>query len=105
MQSDILEGTVDRGIRLSRSSRALKVWESIQTFGMAASPRVVSKGIAVAAHVDEYVRASSILEILNPAQLSVVRFRINATDTEVDEEVFQETDRTVLSCVIGKALH
>ena len=50
---DILQDTIwganhpnfsDRGLQLSRSVRALKIWMSVQTFGMAAFRRAVSKG-------------------------------------------------------------
>ena len=52
---DILQDTIwganhpnfsDRGLQLSRSIRALKIWMSVQTFGMAAFRRAVSQGMA-----------------------------------------------------------
>ena len=105
---DILQDTVwgknhpniaDRGLQLSRSFRALKVWMSIQTFGMAAFRRAVSRGMELAARAEEYVRESRTLEILTPASLSVVCLRINPADTDLDEKVLEEVNRTVLARV------
>ena len=68
---DILQDTVwganhpnmsDRGLQLSRSFRGLKVWMSIQTFGMAAFRRAVDKGMELAARVEVYVQESAVLE-------------------------------------------
>jgi len=67
----------DRGLQLSRSFRALKIWMSIQTFGMAAFRRAVARGIELAAAAEVYVRESDILQIANPASLGVVCFRVN----------------------------
>ena len=105
---DILQDTVwgakhpnvsDRGLQLSRSFRALKVWMSIQTFGMAAFRRAVAKGMDFAARAEEYVKASPVLGLLTPASLGIVCFRINPVDTTVDEEVLEEINRTVLARV------
>ena len=83
---DILQDTVwganhpnlsDRGLQLSRSFRALKLWMSVQTFGMAAFRRAVSKGMELAARAEGYVRESRTLELLTPASLGIVCFRIN----------------------------
>ena len=108
VRHDILQDTVwganhpnfsDRGLQLSRSVRALKVWMSIQTFGMAAFRRAVSKGMELAAQAEEYVRASPVLELLTPVSLGIVCFRINPTDIDVDEEALEEINRTVLARV------
>ena len=105
---DILQDTVwgknhpnfaDRGLQLSRSFRALKVWMSIQTFGMAAFRRAVSKGMELAAQAETYVRESAMLELLTPVSLSVVCLRVNPASTDMSEEVIEEINRTVLARV------
>ena len=105
---DILQDTVwganhpnlsDRGLQLSRSFRALKLWMSVQTFGMAAFRRAVSKGMELAARAEGYVRESRTLELLTPASLGIVCFRINPTGTPVGEESLEEVNRTVLARV------
>ena len=75
---DILQDTVwganhpnisDRGLQLSRSFRGLKVWMSIQTFGMAAFRRAVDKGMELAVRAERYVLESAVLEFLTPVSL------------------------------------
>jgi glutamate/tyrosine decarboxylase-like PLP-dependent enzyme len=72
---------------------------SVQTFGMAAFRRAVSKGMELAARAEEYVRTSPLLEIVNPASLGIVCFRINPTDVAVDEQALGEINRNVLARV------
>ncbi len=90
----------DRGLQLSRSFRALKVWMSIQTFGMAAFRRSVAKGIDFAQRADEYVRASDVLQIANPASLGVVCFRVNPLGIDLDDEYLEEVNEAVQARVI-----
>ena len=108
LHHDVLQDTIwgadhpnfaDRGAQLSRSFRALKVWISIQTFGLAAFRRAVLKGMELADRADEYVRESLTLELLTPVSLGIVCFRINPTDTDLDEKVLEEINRNVLARV------
>ena len=112
---DVLQDTIwganhpnvsDLGLQLSRSFRALKVWMSVQTFGMAAFRRAVSKGMELAARADEYIRASPILEIVIPASLGIVCFRVNPNgkDTGMDEEALEEVNRNVLAQIFWDGL-
>ena len=105
---DVLQDTVwganhpnfsDRGLQLSRSARALKIWMSVQTFGMAAFRRAVSQGMELAARADDYVRESSMLETLNPASLGIVCFRVNPGDRDLDEGTLEKINRNVLARV------
>ena len=106
VRHDILQDTIwganhpnfsDRGLQLSRSVRALKVWMSVQTFGMEAFRQAVSKGMALATQAEEYVRESQLLETLTPTSLGIVCFRINPADTSIDEEELAEINKTVLA--------
>ncbi len=106
VRHDILQDTIwganhpnfsDRGLQLSRSVRALKVWMSVQTFGMEAFRQAVSKGMALATQAEDYVRESQLLETLTPTSLGIVCFRINPDDTSIDEEELTEINKTVLA--------
>ena len=106
VRHDILQDTIwganhpnfsDRGLQLSRSFRALKVWMSVQTFGMAAFRRAVSRGMELAEQAQEYVRESPVLEMLTPVSLGIVCFRVNPGDAGLDEKVLEEINRTVLA--------
>lgn len=90
----------DRGLQLSRSFRALKVWMSIQCFGMAAFRRAVASGIELAARAEEFVRASEVLEIANPASLGILCFRVNPVGTHMDEDALERLNDGVQSRVI-----
>jgi aromatic-L-amino-acid decarboxylase len=89
----------DRGLPLSRSARALKIWMSVQTFGMAAFRQAVSQGMELAARADAYVRESAMLETLNPASLGIVCFRVNPAGRDLDEETLEKVNRNVLARV------
>lgn len=65
----------DWGVQLTRGFRALKLWLSIQTFGMAAFRAAVDWGIHLAEVAERELRASREWEILTPAQLGIVTFR------------------------------
>ena len=108
VKHDVLQDTVwganhpnfsDRGLQLSRSVRALKVWVSIQTFGMAAFRSAVARGMELASRAESYVRESPNLEIANPASLGIVCFRVRPAETDLDEEVLNEVNKTVLARV------
>jgi len=67
----------DRGLQLTRSFRALKVWMSVQTFGMKAFRAAVGRGMELADRAGDHIRASPVLELLSPPSLGVVCFRAN----------------------------
>jgi glutamate/tyrosine decarboxylase-like PLP-dependent enzyme len=65
----------DRGLQLSRGFRALKVWVSVQTFGLAAFRACVQRNLDLAAYAEELVRAAPGLRLTAPATLGIVCFR------------------------------
>ncbi|MXX19304.1 MAG: aminotransferase class I/II-fold pyridoxal phosphate-dependent enzyme [Dehalococcoidia bacterium] len=106
MPHDILQDTVwgadhpnfaDIGLQLSRSARALKVWMSVQTFGMDAFRRAVEGGMELADRAQEYVSASPTLEALSTPELGIVCFRVNPGGNLLDEAALEGVNRTVLA--------
>ncbi len=87
----------DRGLQLSRSFRALKIWMSIQTFGMSAFRRAVSKGMELASRAAEYVERSPTLELLTPASLGMVCMRVSPEGAGLEEEALERINREVLA--------
>lgn len=82
----------DRGLQLTRSFRALKVWMSIQTFGLNAFRRAVGRGMEFADRAGAFVEASPVLELLSPPSLGVVCFRVNPGGMEeADLEALNES--------------
>jgi glutamate/tyrosine decarboxylase-like PLP-dependent enzyme len=70
----------DHGFQLTRGFRALKLWLSINTFGMAAFRAAVSRGFALAVIAERELRTKPGWEILSPAQMGTVCFRFGAED-------------------------
>ena len=91
----------DRGLQLSRSFRALKVWMSIQTFGVAAFRRAVAEGIELAERAEEYATESDLLQVANPASLGVVCFRFNPRDSHLSDQELERINKVVQARVIS----
>jgi glutamate/tyrosine decarboxylase-like PLP-dependent enzyme len=75
---DTQTGQVDfrnRSVQLTRGARALKIWLSVQVFGLAAFRAAVERGIALAEHAEALLRARPGWEVVSPAQLAIVCFR------------------------------
>jgi aromatic-L-amino-acid decarboxylase len=65
----------DMGLQLTRGWRALKVWLSIQTFGLDAFRDAIERSLDLAALAEERVRDAPSLELMSPASLGVICFR------------------------------
>ena len=75
----------DHGIQLSRTSRAFKVWLSIQTFGLGAFRQAIDRSFDLAEHAAGRIRQSDELELVAPPSLGIVCFRRRPPG--VDDEV------------------
>lgn len=83
----------DYGIQLTRSFRALKVWLSLQTFGLAAFRQAITRGFELAEIAERELRARKGWEILSPAQMATVCFRFGKSDdlqTKLVDELMQD---------------
>ena len=67
----------DYGEQLTRYSRALKVWFSVQYFGTKAIAAAQDGGMALADLAERIVRESPELEVLTAAQFGIVCFRVH----------------------------
>jgi glutamate/tyrosine decarboxylase-like PLP-dependent enzyme len=67
----------DYGEQLTRYSRAMKVWVSVQYFGTAAIAAAQDQGMALAALAEELVREAPEMEVLSPAKFGIVCFRVH----------------------------
>ena len=65
----------DRGMDLTRSFKALKVWLSIKANGTAKLARLIEQNVAQAEHLAALVEADPELELMAPVALNVVCFR------------------------------
>ena len=65
----------DRGVQLTRSSRAFKVWLSLQYFGASAFRDAIDTSLDLAQLVCDRVLAGADLELMAPPSLGIVCFR------------------------------
>ena len=73
------------GIQLTRQSRVLKLWMSLQVFGVNAFRSAIEKGIANAKYVEKRLSKLESWEIISPATLGIVVFRYNPQGINVEE--------------------
>jgi hypothetical protein len=76
--TSVEEGEVnfgDRGLQLSRTSRAFKVWLSIQTLGLSAFREAIDRSLDLAEHAGSRIEESPDLELMAPTVLGIASFR------------------------------
>jgi aromatic-L-amino-acid/L-tryptophan decarboxylase len=80
LDSDAAQGAgevnfADRGLQLSRGFRALKVWVTVHTFGLAAFRAVIQRNLELAEYAETLIRSYPELTLMAPATLGIVCFR------------------------------
>jgi aromatic-L-amino-acid decarboxylase len=65
----------DRGLQLTRSARAIKIWLTVETFGLAAIRRAIDRTLDLTEAAEAAIRAARRLEVVTPASLGIVVFR------------------------------
>ena len=95
----------DRGLQLTRFCRALKVWMSLQTFGLDAFREAVDGALDLAHEAAARIEASPELELLAPVDLSVVAYRRRPAG-ETDERRLDAINLALVAAVeqTGEAL-
>ena len=82
----------DQGVQLTRSFRALKLWMSIQVFGLAAFRDAIAHGIGLVEHAETRLEAGG-WDIVTRAQLGLITFRPGAGGGEHVATVDAVTER------------
>jgi aromatic-L-amino-acid/L-tryptophan decarboxylase len=72
----------DYGIQLTRGFRALKLWMSIQYFGLDAFRAAMERGFELAEFAESKLRSMPRWEIVTPAQMGIVTFHHPDADYE-----------------------
>jgi aromatic-L-amino-acid/L-tryptophan decarboxylase len=83
----------DRGIQLTRSARAIKVWLSMQYFGLARFRDAIDRTLDLTIEAEARLRNAGCFEILTSAQLGVVCFR--KTWPDLDEAALEERNQRI----------
>jgi aromatic-L-amino-acid/L-tryptophan decarboxylase len=94
----------DRGVQLTRSFRALKVWLSVQMLGVGAFREAIAEGIRLARRAEEHIRASESLEVLSGASLGIVCFRFRARGAGRHEAALEALNVRIQEAVIASGL-
>ena len=76
----------DRGLQLSRGSRALKIWLSVSFFGAAAFRAAMDRCLDLAELAEAHVRSTPELELLSPASLGIICFRRRGAEGSSEEQ-------------------
>jgi aromatic-L-amino-acid decarboxylase len=91
----------DRGEQLTRYSRALKIWISVNYFGTDAITEAIQGGMDRARLVESLVRESDLLEVLSPACFGIVCFRVHPTGM-ADGAVLDDLNERINSSVVAE---
>jgi glutamate/tyrosine decarboxylase-like PLP-dependent enzyme len=91
----------DRGYQLTRSFRALKVWMSIQTFGLARFREAIAGAIELAVQAGRLVTETGGLELLSPPSLGVLCFRYRPAGPAWTEARIDELNKAIQERIIG----
>ena len=75
----------ERGLELTRSFRALKVWMSLKAHGLNAFSRLIEQNVRQARYCAELIEAHDELELLAPVALNIVCFRFAPKHTPIGE--------------------
>src|SRR5215203_7406633 len=77
----------DRGVQLSRVCRALKLWVSLEYFGVDAFRKAIDRALDLARLAQARIEASEELELLVPPALGVVCFRRRLGGAQDEDEL------------------
>ena len=87
----------DRGLQLTRASRAIKVWLAIQAFGLGAFRATIDRAIDLTIEAQRRIEVDDRLELLTPASLGIVTFRRRGDPGESPAAVDRRNERIVAS--------
>ena len=85
----------DRGLQLTRTCRAIKLWISIRYFGVAAFRAAIDACLDLTHHAEQHITAASELELMTPASLGVITFRRHPRGVD-DEAVLERMNAALV---------
>jgi aromatic-L-amino-acid/L-tryptophan decarboxylase len=95
----------DRGIELTRPFRALKLWMSLQVFGVAAFRKAVEWGFHLAEVAELRLRQSRRWEVLTPAQMAIVTFRLEDAGDDAQLRLVDELRHDGFALLTSTTVH
>lgn len=96
----------DLGIQLTRRFRALKFYMSLKVYGMRAFRRSVESAIQLAEQLENHLNSCADWEVVTPANLSVITFRFNPGEQNLNAEQLDRLNQYISDCIIeaGEAM-
>jgi glutamate/tyrosine decarboxylase-like PLP-dependent enzyme len=88
----------DRGIQLTRSFRALKLWMSLKTFGRAEVEAALNRGFDLAELAEAALRETPDWAVVTPAQMGVLTFR--CVPHGLPEEALNRLNRELVDATV-----
>ena len=85
----------DRGLQLTRASRAIKVWLAIQTFGVDAFRAVIDRAMELTLEAQRRIETDDRLELVTPASLGILTFRRRGAPAEAADVVDRRNEQIV----------
>jgi glutamate/tyrosine decarboxylase-like PLP-dependent enzyme len=85
----------DRGLQLTRASRAIKVWLAIQTFGVDAFRAVIDRAMDLTIEAQRTIEADDRLELISPASLGILTFRQRGASDEDPDAVDRRNEAII----------
>ena len=85
----------DRGLQLTRASRAIKVWLALQTFGLDAFRVAIDRAIDLTVEAQRRIEADPRLDLVTPQSLSVLTFRRSGRAGDSDDDVDRMNEQIV----------
>lgn len=89
----------DYGIQLTRGFRALKLWLSLKAFGARAFRQAIEQGFEMAELAERIVRQSPHLELITPAEMGILTFRV--VRAGMKEEELNELNRQLVQTMVA----
>ncbi len=105
--TDVQGGPVDlhnRGLELTRHSRAAKLWLTLRTYGLDAIVSAVERGIALAEEAESLAAAAG-FEITTTASLGVLTFGLPGLDDEGHQRIAAAVTRQGYAAVSSTVIH
>ena len=84
----------DRGLELTRSFRALKVWMSLKAHGIDKFSRLIEQNVCQARYCAELIKSHAELELMAPVPLNIVCFRF--APKEAPRDILNRVNEEIL---------
>ena len=91
----------DRGLQLTRASRAIKVWLAIQTFGVDAFRAAIDRAMDLTVDAQRRIERDDRLELVTPASLGVLTFRRRGAPGDDPDRVDRQNEGIVADLAAG----